>query len=962
MMLRYRFIFALLIWFVVPVDGTAIYYKQYTTANSLISNNVYHSYRDSKGFMWFATDQGISKFDGQSFKNFTIEDGIVDNEVFSFYEDKAGKLWLYTYNGSYCYLRNDSIFNASNTPVLKQLPILSYINAMWSIDDTTLYFAYERGQVVKVSGTKHENIYDMRCKPIAMYMSAKGLVILGEISNAIIRGNGQVELVNVERRRAEFHNGRVLGSDAKGLKIYIDDRLVKQFDDGNLAEPNILHLYCDNEGNVFCSTWGGLFIVNYYTGKKYKLFQNLKVSSVLQDAYGNYWVTTLGNGVFCVNKELDKLKFTRDVNNAKTFIAANKQFFLLENDSLFRFNNAGNLENAGLRFNKNCEPAFINDNILIYTASALPWISYSHNGKFSAGKVPKKLIGLYSLYGSYYKHIYTYDKGFLFCSSHDVILNAGLKDNDFLFLDSCLVDAEVLATAYDTVFNHFYLMSGKGFYRYDPYSYHLTKLDSFTDGEVLVNMYKVDDKIILLANTNQLIVYRIGSTYKRHKLNTLDYVFYSIFSIDKNTYVVNTNKGYYVLYVDPDNFFHSRFKSIEYPFKASDILYIYPLGNDLLCNVNGRLYSFPKSLLNRELQKPIFFIDGVSVNGKRYEKNSIKVENAINCKVNLDINSLYFNNSKNSYQYRIIYNDKKSNWYSGGGNKLDILIPEPGVFKIDIRAITENNIASPIQTLSGVLYPPVYYTSGFKAVVILFCLLFFVSMVYLYNRRRKKLFENQLNYLQLEHKAINSLLNPHFIFNAINNIQSLVNEHKHERANHYLAMTSRLIRQNIENLQFNLISLEKELNLVESYVQLQNLRFNDSIDLSVNNDIGAIEGIKVPPLLVHTFVENAILHGFKSGMDHFSIVIDISASVDDYLIIKVTDNGVGYGNRSKADVHLNDKTSLGIDFTRKRLEKLSKFYKVLYSLDIKKLEENEGQGTEVLIILYAKFDELVPVH
>ena len=226
-------------------------------------------------------------------------------------------------------------------------------------------------------------------------------------------------------------------------------------------------------------------------------------------------------------------------------------------------------------------------------------------------------------------------------------------------------------------------------------------------------------------------------------------------------------------------------------------------------------------------------------------------------------------------------------------------------------------------------------------------------MIRRYNRNKKKLFENELDFLQLEHKAINSLLNPHFIFNAINNIQSLVNEQSSDAANNYLAILSKLIRQNIENLQFNFIPVTKELSLVKNYIQLQNLRFDNRIKLLIDAAIDNQDNIQIPPLLIHTFVENCIVHGFKKEMNDFTITIELSLSTDDYLIIKITDNGAGLSGKSNSAI--SEKLSLGIDFIRKRLKRLSDFYKVKYMLEINNV--TNGTGTEVLIILSARFSD-----
>jgi LytS/YehU family sensor histidine kinase len=219
-----------------------------------------------------------------------------------------------------------------------------------------------------------------------------------------------------------------------------------------------------------------------------------------------------------------------------------------------------------------------------------------------------------------------------------------------------------------------------------------------------------------------------------------------------------------------------------------------------------------------------------------------------------------------------------------------------------------------------------------------------------------------MDQLQLEHKAINSLLNPHFVFNAINNIQNLVNKYRVDDANEYLARLSRLIRQNIENLQFNLITADKELSLIRNYIYLQNLRFGDKIHLQINNTADA-DKLCLPPLLIHTFVENSVVHGFSPDIKGFTITIDIHPDGKDYVAINITDNGLGLNKPTQAQQVLKDKTSIGVDATRRRLQKLSEFYKVDYKLDITDRQATEGtSGARVSIRFYAHFGNLLPVN
>ena len=81
----------------------------YTVDEGLPSNTIYDIYRDSKGFLWFATDKGVANYNGLRFETFTTSDGLPDNEIFLFKEDYEGRLWLSTYNGELCYYK-DGIF------------------------------------------------------------------------------------------------------------------------------------------------------------------------------------------------------------------------------------------------------------------------------------------------------------------------------------------------------------------------------------------------------------------------------------------------------------------------------------------------------------------------------------------------------------------------------------------------------------------------------------------------------------------------------------------------------------------------------------------------------------------------------------------------------------------------------------------------------------------------------------
>lgn len=261
--------------------------------------------------------------------------------------------------------------------------------------------------------------------------------------------------------------------------------------------------------------------------------------------------------------------------------------------------------------------------------------------------------------------------------------------------------------------------------------------------------------------------------------------------------------------------------------------------------------------------------------------------------------------------------------------------------------------------------PPFTRTATFFLLLGVMSILGCILLVYRVMKSRRQRFERELNYLKLEHKSINALLNPHFIFNAINNIQNLILHSRQEEAAEYLATMSQLIRQNVENLQYTLISMDNELLLLENYIALQNLRFGNRIVLQTEDHTGNIPGIWLPPLLLHTFVENAIVHGYKEKDKAFYITITIEPALNDYIVITITDNGAGL-QHAGARVFDTKKSSMGIVFNQKRLNRISEYYKVDHSITLRDRAQNGLKGTEVVIVLYARLNQLLkystPVH
>ena len=173
---------------------------------------------------------------------------------------------------------------------------------------------------------------------------------------------------------------------------------------------------------------------------------------------------------------------------------------------------------------------------------------------------------------------------------------------------------------------------------------------------------------------------------------------------------------------------------------------------------------------------------------------------------------------------------------------------------------------------------------------------------------------------QIKQKLLIAQMNPHFIFNSIQNIRSLINTHQNEAAVNYLDRFSKLTRQILENSNEHYISLEEELAMIDNYLSIQQLLHNNSFefDLSVEEAIET-ESIFLPPMLTQPFIENAIKHGLGSSSEKGRIAIRFYLDAKQ-LFFEVTDNGKGFGTDKKNSPH----KSMAMKITQERLAHYTK--------------------------------------
>ncbi|PKV49482.1 tetratricopeptide repeat protein [Aquimarina sp. MAR_2010_214] len=218
----------------------------------------------------------------------------------------------------------------------------------------------------------------------------------------------------------------------------------------------------------------------------------------------------------------------------------------------------------------------------------------------------------------------------------------------------------------------------------------------------------------------------------------------------------------------------------------------------------------------------------------------------------------------------------------------------------------------------------------------------------MYRNMKQQRYANNL----LALKSLRSQMNPHFIFNALNSVNTFIATSDERTANRYLTDFSLLMRAVLENSEEDFIPLEKEIELLNLYVQLEHFRFQDKFEYTVEVDPEIdINEYVIPPMLLQPYVENAVWHGLRYKTEKGLLSIRFQKTTSESIEITITDDGIGR-KKSKELKTQNQKLqkSRGMGNIKKRIAILNEMYKDKVDVFISDLDDNT-EGTQVKLIL-----------
>lgn len=501
----------------------------------------------------------------------------------------------------------------------------------------------------------------------------------------------------------------------------------------------------------------------------------------------------------------------------------------------------------------------------------------------------------------------------------------------------------VYSIAYNTSDSLLYAATSNGTFAINEFSVKKVKYNS---EDIFPNfLYYSQKKIYATDKKNGILVIKNGEIIQlihpiiQNKIEHLNKI-----NIYKNTIIGKSSNGFFQFDMNGKLLknIHSMFG-----FPSQRIIDFALQGEKLWVSHAGGVQEIDLDYYQLNILTPPIRINKILVNDEEHEKNILGELKSNQRKVQFFLSSPTLKNKK-AIRYFYFLDGYEKNWNVNTfeSNVVTYNALSPGTYTFYVKSENQGKF-SKLLAYSFIIAEPYYYrwwfifTTGILFVSIVFS-------VYLWQLKiqdKKSKILNELNASKLT--AIQSQMNPHFIFNSLNSIQDLVLKGDVENSYSYITTFSNLVRRTLNYSEKDFIDFEQEIKLLELYLSLEKLRFKKDINYEINYN--SISDIMIPPLLIQPFIENAFVHGLlhKEGDKN----LKISFILTDVLICTIEDNGIG---REKAKLIKQRQRSEYESFSGKAIHKrfdiLNKVFEGDFGYKYEDLK-TEGVATGTKIIL-----------
>lgn len=952
-------------------------YRHLTVDEGLSASEVYHVYQDSKGYIWFATNNGVSRFDGYGFTNFDLVSGLADNTVFEIYEDYKHRIWFIPFSGNLSYYENGKIKQyAFNSKIKKHLPnSRGPIKLSFHVDSLdNIYLGLKQFGLITIS---EEGIYTK----LGDKFNDGELVFYGLPNGKILTSNSTKtklsDLYYFDQDTSFRYNFKNIFENnffplysfaqktKDGAILISANGYIIKVKDGKITAKNnsigslVIWMIVDDENNLWASALeGGVYMFpncDISTAPSKVLLKDFQITSVLRDKEGSYWFSTLNDGVFYApDYRINILSKENGLaDNRVNAIFADSGIVYVGYEMGFVDIVVGNQIKHYFAENKVASTSYVRS---IYgdTLNNKVWISaFSELGLFNKLNYKRILIDNDIIYPR--KVTSSNDNGYWIGTAR------GLKKmrNEEIVYDSKEQDgfSGMVFSLVEGKDGTLWLSTINGLWKYTKGTYQYLGDQSELLTGVSHSMFFNPSDSALWMGTNGagIVIYKKNGDIEQMSTkdglisNSIHQLYYK-----SNSLWVATRQG---LSFIPDikekkilNF------TIDDGLPSNEITSVHSENNNIFVGTNKGLAIIDISKLTRNHTPPPTVITSVLVEGKQWHLNdsTIKLKHYQNTVDIKYVGLAYKNMGRLLYRHRMLGLD--TNWVYSKSTSCSYSGMSSGEYTFQVQALNSNGVWSATPTNQKFLISPPYWQRTWFVVLISLLLTGLLYLVYLIRvkeiRRRNELLNNINLYKQ---QSLRQQMNPHFIFNTLNSIQYYILERDTISSHKYLTKFARLMRMTLDNSLSSTIPLRDEIDALRIYMELEALRLEGKFTFSIdhgNNE--SILDVKIPTLLIQPFVENAIWHGIMLKAEKKGHVDIIIREDGDKIHCKITDDGVGREEARRLQ-NLNSRVhkSRGYQITQQRIDLLNAMYKDKFNINISDLYDSEGKptGTHVSIVI-----------
>ncbi|NCU04721.1 MAG: hypothetical protein GXC73_12110 [Chitinophagaceae bacterium] len=895
-------------------------FKNYTPSDGLPSSETYQVLRDASNYMWFATDHGVTRYNGYGFETFNLP----DNSIMGLYEDWKKRVWAYTFSGRlfyyengkfYAYKWNDKLVDAVKPGIIQII----------HVDSSDMVHASSSGPYYITVTDRGELSRQVEINPVAKFAAFESgksdffvrVVTFPEKFQGIritIHDSISEFDISIGKEKMFIRLPKLIQHERTRLKKLSDGRLILYTKEGYclIGSKEKYHFIPTSytiddveevDGNCFLATDKGVVIVNYEGDIIEKYLDGVHITSIEKDYEGGLWLTSHTNGVYYLNyfkikhlskdaKIIDK-RFNIVYKLSDTSILAGtqggemvrfKQPFFFQEKQL-------NLKNI-VSFHE-VRPGFILVGGSIGWFDSRMWQSYfvPQPKPVTYFQIPNNsnfIVKDSVLYSGMASAVFEYKHEEFRIPSNYYIEKESFRTSK-LFLEK---NGNIL------IGNHF------GLWRYTNSSlkpYDSTK--KLLNSRITDIAYYNNKFLCLSTRGNGMLLLVNDSIHQLKQENGLVSDNLRRIFVDKDDIWLASNNGISIVTIHSLQPFRYSIRNITVQdgLLSNEINSIIKQGDNIIVASNHGVSFLSKKavMLKRIATLPLHIkeirLGALLVNSQELTKLGYRKRT-----LNISYEALNYSSAgKNNYRYRL--NGYDSTWIYTNNHEIQFNPLPYGEYTLEIQAKREFDQwgqSTSIVKLPVVCKAPFWATAWFwvliSAVVLILLLLVFRNRIQLLKQRQREREALQERIGASEQMALKAQMNPHFIFNSLNSIQQYVIESDVKGANEFISGFSRLIRQTLEFSSKEYISLQEEISYLTTYLDLEKARMESKFEYTVQVEtLQPASQLELPPLLLQPYVENALRHGIKYRKDADGLIQLFFIEYPGILECIIEDNGIG---------------------------------------------------------------------